>query len=177
MDVMNLLKKYGEIVPALFVIAFAIFYYYTSLDIEIRDAVGGAALVPRILAGILIVCSISVIIGEILEKKAQKSASQPEQTTQADEKKKPEIPSNYKAVVLTLLALIGFAVLLGHIGFIASAALYLFFQIMLLSPNRKKPKTILTTIAVSAIFPVFINLLFFYAFRVMLPTGTLWHLF
>jgi len=155
----------------------AAFYFLHSFGIEITDAHGGAALVPRILAAVLVICSLLLIFFHVRKKQREKmeKIAQARQAEQEVEKR-AEVPSNYKSVVLTMAAISVYALLLGFVGFIYATIVYLFFQVLLLSP-KKNTRSVIVAGAVSVVFTFLIYLLFYRIFLVILPRGTLWYTF
>ena len=166
-----MLKKYGDIIPALFLIVVSGVYLIMSFQIKLTDDYGGAALIPKICGVSIILCSLLLIYQQLTKKKAAPPVQRP---VQVDEEAVPEIPSNYKLVVQTLLAITLYAATFSVLGFILSTILYLFIQIMLLSPQRNKKAAI--TSAVTAVIVAFlVYFLFYYVFYIVLPDGSLWY--
>lgn len=171
-DVRGLIKKYGDIVPAVFVIILAAVYFALSFDIPITDDFGGAALLPRICAAILLVSSLVLIFGELKKKKAAQAAQAP----RADSEQPQSAAPNYKLVVLTLAAITAYAILFGFLGFIGATLAYLVAQILILTPKRNL-KSVVIALVTAGIVTAFVYLLFYHLFQVILPRGTLWQTF
>ena len=73
------------------------------------------------------------------------------------------------AVPLTLCLLLIYVLTIGRLGFVLTSIIYLFFQIIILSPNGKIRVPFAAVIAVIA--PVIIYLVFVYLLNVPLPRG------
>ena len=173
----KMIKKYGDTVPAVFLIILSVIYLIMSFKIDVQDKYGGSALIPQICAGIVILCSLVLIYREIFKKDANIIKDSPQPEDAGGEKageKIVESPPNYKLVVLTLVSITCYAVLFNVLGFIASTILYLVVQILLLTPKLSL-KAIVIAAVTAVIVAVLIYLLFYNVFYVMLPRGSLWY--
>ena len=71
----------------------------------------------------------------------------------------------------TIILIGGYCIAFNPIGFIISTIIYLFFQILILTPKEKRSWPI--TIAISLVAPVAFYVLFVYAINTPLPKGLL----
>lgn len=88
--------------------------------------------------------------------------------------KKKEISSkkDNKTLLITVGLLAFYVLLYGRLGFVVTSAIFLFFEIINLTPPYIKKNYIVNgTIAIVA--PSVIYYLFYYAFRIILPAGIL----
>ena len=166
-------KKYGDIVPAVFTLILSVFYFIMSLNIDVLDKHGGSALIPKICAGLVALCSLTLICQEII-KKCAKPVEDAVRSGEADREKAAEIPPDYKLVTFTLVSITCYAALFGVLGFIVSTTLYLVVQILLLTPERNL-KSIVIAAVTAIVVTVLIYLLFYEVFYIVLPMGSLWY--
>lgn len=128
---------------------------YLAMTLQIPTKAGvDARTVPMILASIMIILGVAQLALEFLKKA------------------KPDDPSgiDWKTVSLTALLLLVYVAMLGVVGFVLSSSIYLFFQILLLTPTRIKQNIPLTAIVAIA-GSVFVYCVFRYVFDLMLPVG------
>ena len=157
-------KKYSDIVAACFFLILGIVVLGAAAQIEVKDNYGGAALVPRICAVVIMLCAAKELWSGIanLRKGAIQADDSVEHTS-----------SDYFKVALTFISIILYALLFETIGFLPATILYIFSQAALLAPKEGKKNYILY-LAVAVIFSILINFVFEKVFWIMLPTGTLW---
>lgn len=172
-DVVILVKKYGDIIASVFFLIFAAFYFAGSFSIEIMDRYGGAALIPRICAGVIAACALILLYRAVFgqDKAPAKPAKKPEEGG-GDESVEGQ-PSNYRLVALTVLAIALYAALFNVLGFLVTTFLYLICQILMLMPGRNLRAVIVAAVT-AAIVAFLVYMLFYNVFYVMLPSGTLW---
>ncbi len=151
--------------------AFGVCYLLESIRLPDKgiDALG-AGFLPEILGGLAILC------GGILAVVSVKGrANEISEISMAEEKvtesETQEEETNWKAVGLSLVLLLAAVFSIEYVGFVIVGALYLFFQILILSPGKDKKIWIYAVIAVGVSIAVY--LLFKYAFHIMLPNGLL----
>lgn len=157
-------KKYSDIIAACFFLILGVVILGAAAQIEIKDNYGGAALVPRICAVVIMLCAAKELWSGI--------ASLRKGTGGADSSAE-EMPSDYLKVALTFVSIILYALLFEKIGFLPATILYIFSQAVLLAPKEGKKNYILY-LAIAVIFSVLIYFIFEKVFWIMLPTGTLW---
>ena len=76
-------------------------------------------------------------------------------------------------VLLCCVLLLAYAFSISTLGFILASILYMFLQMLLLTPKRPSIKRIILFAAVSIASPYIISDLFFRLFRLILPSGLL----
>lgn len=143
---------------------FGIVYLIGAVQLPFKgvDALG-AGFLPKIIGILAIVCG-AILAVTNLEKAAKETGSEKEGEVQ-------EWKTDYKRVVLSLILLTVSVLLLDYVGFIIIGAVYLFLQIMILSPKEKMRPVIYAVISI--VLSIAVYLLFVRAFHVMLPNGIL----
>lgn len=158
------LKKYGDLVLGIVfaVIAIAMYVGADALPPNLLGGVG-SDFVPKIIAiGILILVVFQLKAGIAAIKNYK-----PEAETKEAEEDKPE----YGRVFATIVVLTAYVFLMNTLGFMISSAIYLFLQILILTPKDKKNYILFAIIAVVA--SVAIYFIFKNCLSVMLPAGLL----
>jgi putative tricarboxylic transport membrane protein len=138
-------------------------YFYLATELPRRGAVD-ASFAPYVLASAMILLGV-LQLGMTLVGPAAKSI----------ELRDPLARPRYLTVVLTLALVAAFIALLRPIGFPFAAALYLFFQFLVLTPADKKPSYGLYA-ALAIICSTVIFVAFRYGFDLILPAGPLTHI-
>ncbi|MGB4406522.1 MAG: tripartite tricarboxylate transporter TctB family protein [Sphaerochaeta sp.] len=148
----------------IFVIVLGIAMYLASFGIKDFAAVGvGATFFPR-LASIGFVILGTLLIIQVLK--------QPQPVANANPPSVGTVPrKNTYSVILSLCLLIVFLALLETLGYVICSTLYIFFQILILTPEKKKKYLLYGTI--SALSSLSTYLLFARVFQVMIPNGIL----
>ena len=136
---------------------FGAFLYFESLSIKVlmtKDL--GSGFFPKVIAVSIMVMAIVELIITLINKRIVK-----------DEKTDRDI----KGGLLTIMCMAAYIALYDSLGFLLSTALYLFFQILILSTekNRRIPLFALISVASSVV----IYVIFVYAISMPLPTGIL----
>jgi len=136
---------------------FGAFLYFESLSIKVlmtKDL--GSGFFPKVIAVSIMVMAIVELIITLTNKRIVK-----------DEKTDRDI----KGGLLTIMCMAAYIALYDSLGFLLSTALYLFFQILILSTekNRRIPLFALISVASSVV----IYVIFVYAISMPLPTGIL----
>ncbi len=150
---------------------FGICYLLESIRLPDKgiDALG-AGFLPEILGGLAIFCG-----GILAVVSVKGGGKEPSETFTSEEKaiesEAQEEETDWKAVGLSLALLLAAVFSIESVGFIIVGALYLFFQILILSPEKDKKIWIYAVIAIGVSIGVY--LLFKYAFHIMLPNGLL----
>jgi putative tricarboxylic transport membrane protein len=137
-------------------------YLYLTANLP-RRAVVDAAFIPYVLAFLMIALGLAqTIIGLRLPSETKAKAA-PD--------KDAERPS-YSNVVKTLLLVAAFTAALRPLGFPIAAALYLFLQFIVLTPEgRRIPYALYAAMAIACAAIIFIA--FRYGFNLILPAGPL----
>ena len=157
------MAKYRDLIGGVFFLAFAVFIYALSYQIHMTQADPvGPQFFPRLVAlfmGVLALISIS------------RSVLRLRQLTPAVAAKKGGFSI---ALLLTVLLLIAYTLLIEKVGFIILSTIYLYLQILLISPKEELQKRNLVINAVVAIVvPIALYYLFYHAFGIFLPAGLL----
>lgn len=147
-----------------FSIVLGIAMYLASFGIKDFAAVGvGATFFPRLASLGFVILGTLLIVQVLRHPKAVATAPASSEITSPPQKK--------YSVILSMGLLIVFLALLETLGYIICSALYIFFQILILTYEKKK-KYILYGI-ISVISSLSTYLLFVRVFQVMIPSGIL----
>jgi len=155
-------KKYSDVIAACFFMLLGVVILALSSQLEIKDNYGGAALVPRICAVVIMLCAAKELYSGV---RGLRSAA-----TAEDDNEEKETPSDYKKVILTFVSIVLYALLFEKIGFLLATFLYIVSQAALLAPNGTKRNYALYVV-VAVVFSVLIYFVFTRVFWIMLPTG------
>lgn len=88
-----------------------------------------------------------------------------------DSDRKLTLTKSKKNILFTFLALIVYSVLIPRLGFCASTFLYLAGEMIYLYPGKKTAKNYIIIFAISAIFDIFLYVVFKVLLYVPLPKG------
>ena len=146
-------KKKNILVSGLFLV-FGAFVFFESLGIKhmMKNDVG-SAFFPRVISiAIMAVAAIRLVLA-LREKEGQAKAS------------KADMKGGWETILLVGAYVLAF----NSVGFLISTAIYLFLQMLVLTPADKRSIPLLG--AVSLITPVFIYVLFVYIIHTPLPKG------
>ena len=146
-------KKRNLVVSVLF-LAFGIFLFVQAMGVKhmMKNDVG-SGFFPKVIAVAIIAVSLIRLIMALKEeeKEAKKANS--------------DMLGGWMTIVLVGLYVLAF----NEVGFLISTVIYLFLQMLVLTPTEKRSLPLLGTISVAA--PGFIYALFVYAINTPLPTG------
>jgi putative tricarboxylic transport membrane protein len=157
------------VVIGVIMLASGLFYLFLVVGLPRRGVVD-AAFFPYVLAVIMIGLGLLQTVVS-LRAEPQAVLAEDDTTEVAGESDTP-VRSSYSTVIQTLLLIAGFTALLRPLGFPVAAALYLFFQFIVLKPAQDKPRFgFYALVAVSAALIIFIS--FRYGFDLILPAGPL----
>lgn len=109
------------------------------------------------------VLSVVLLIRGIVSAKKETSAAE----------QQPASSKSKKNIFFTFLSLVVYAVLIPRLGFCVSTFLYLIASMLVLYPEKKTTKTYVVIFAISAIFVVFLYVVFKVLLYVPLPKGLL----
>jgi len=170
--------KYKEVIAAVCLIAFSIALYYNAGNIRILQPNSASYInsrfFPYLIAGILFLASLFELFASI---RRLPRASVPDDATAGA---KAGVKAGVKAgmdkagifrVAATLLLLVAYVALLNTLGFLIMTALYLFGQILLLTPGRQRH--IPFAVCLSAVASSLIYWIFSHVLTLMLPRGPL----
>lgn len=151
---------------------FAVCYLYLSFGIKPFEGIGAtpldAAFIPRLWGTALLVLSLSLIVRGFRARNAEFGKGE------GKKKEKFSLREFYTKngeVILTFASIAVYTALLGPVGFVITSALYVFFQIMILSPpgeRNYKTAAVIAIVSSAAVDYLFVVLL-----SVLLPTGIL----
>lgn len=141
-----------------FSIILGVAMYLASFGIRDFAAVGvGATFFPRLASLGFVILGALLILQVLRGPKPLPEAKSPTKI-------------NY-SIVLSMVLLVIFLALLESLGYIICSALYIFFQILILAPEKKKNYVLYGIISVTSSLATY--LLFVRVFQVMIPSGIL----
>ena len=147
-------EKVKSVITSLIFLAFSIVMLVLSAQIKpmmTNDV--GSGFFPKVIGIAMIALSLFRLVLALKEKNSEKKES------------KDDLAGGLE----TILLIGAYCFLLDILGFIISTAIYLFFQILVLTPKEKR--NWLVTILISVIAPFAIYALFVYAINTPLPKG------
>lgn len=151
---------------------FAVCYLYFSFGIKPFEGIGAtpldAAFIPRLWGVCLLALSLSLVVRGI---RARNAASGKGREMLREGFSPREFFRKNREVVLTFVSIGVYTALLGPVGFVVASSLYIFFQIIILSPPGERNYKIAAIIAV--VSSVAVDYLFVVLLSVLLPTGIL----
>ncbi|MCT8137148.1 tripartite tricarboxylate transporter TctB family protein [Anaerobacillus sp. CMMVII] len=183
-----MLKKYGDVYAGIFLLAFAVVYYLSSLSIkQLTVSKVGSQFLPQIVAGGIFFFSLILLIQGInkvrVQKKLDEVMEQSERELAAEASSDVETgseeirsddqdsPKKFLSVLITLSLIIVYVALMPFLGFIISTVLYLFIQMCLLAHETQRRYVLFLIIS------VFVSVSVYYVFKhllyLMLPAGLL----
>ncbi|MGI6095459.1 MAG: tripartite tricarboxylate transporter TctB family protein [Lachnospiraceae bacterium] len=154
------IKKKQDFFLGVFFAIFGVLYLIGAVQLPDKniDALG-AGFLPKILGGLAVLCGVIQAVTQIGIAEPETKQEQ-EEGTETDMKK----------VGLSLLLLLAAVFSIEYVGFIIVGSVYVFLQILLLSPQKKRG----WLYAVLAILiSVGVYVMFKYMFHIMLPNGLL----
>lgn len=146
-------KKRNLVVSILF-LAFGVFLFVQSMGVKhmMKNDVG-SGFFPKVIAIAMIAVSLVRLVMTLKEeeKEAKKSNSDPK--------------GGWMTIALVSLYVLAF----NEVGFLIATVIYLFLQMLVLTPAEKRNIPLLAGISIAA--PVFIYTLFVYVINTPLPKG------
>ena len=160
-------KKYRDIILGSLMLVFSGFYLTVAQGIKTRPkltpAYASAKIVPTLLGALLAVLAVLCIIEGVYKMKKYG-------TTMTNAKKGDEgAKGDTFAVIVTFALMIVYTIALPIAGFCLSTILYLFLQISLLAPKRKRNLVLFAI--VSVVFTMFVYFAFRVGLQMLLPRG------
>ena len=153
-------KTFQELGISLFLFLFSFVYFISSLQIPNRARMTPApGTWPLIITGGMLLLSIYLTSLALWKLRTSR------------EKEGQQEQINLKAVVCTLLLLIGYASFFRSLGYTISTLLYLFLQIRVLTVEEKRSRLLVGAVALTT--TVFIHVVFRYGLMLILPQGIL----
>ncbi|GEM_PF-95487 len=160
------------------ILVFGLVYLGLTMQLPRKGPIDSAT-IPYILASLVTLLGIIQIIATARRGgKALTPAQPPATSEEAKANAACDVPAasirpDYRTVTITVGLIVLYVALLDYLGFPLMSALYLFFQICVLTPSYMKRKyPLYAFIAITTSVGVFY--LFRSAFDMMLPDGELW---
>ncbi|MBQ6775957.1 MAG: tripartite tricarboxylate transporter TctB family protein [Synergistaceae bacterium] len=159
-----------DIVPGVVLALFALFYMSQIPGIKVFKGLGSTPLnnhfIPWLWGGALLTLSLWLIVRGILKYRRVKAEGK-----LSNEGSLLKSLSDEREVILSFIALIIYVAFMESVGFIIMTCVYVFAQILILTPTEKWAKNIIPAL----ITAVITGCLLFYIFRsvlnVLLPVG------
>jgi putative tricarboxylic transport membrane protein len=160
-----MIKKYGDIISGTAILIFSMVVYINTFSFKmITISKVGSDFMPKLVAVFLAVLSSSLILNGVKEAKRQTAAGAIEDTTKKD------VLDKY-SVIVSFIVIAVYIAFLESVGFIIMTAVYLFAQMLVLTPKSQR-KLVLFAI-LSVLISISIYASFVYGFQLLLPTGIL----
>lgn len=162
-------KKYRDIILGALMLVFSSFYLTVAQGIKTRPKLtpsfASAKIVPTLLGVLLAILSVICIIEGVYKMRKYG-------TTMTNVKpNSKQVAGDAFAVIATFALMIVYAVALPVAGFCLSTGLYLFLQISLLAPAKKRNMKLYAIIAV--VFTMVVYFTFRVGLSMLLPRGVI----
>lgn len=173
------MSKYRDLTVGIFFLLVAVVYFLDSLNIQALGLAGrvgvGPTFLPEVIAVITGLLSVVLIVSSLRTlKNAAAEEAVAEVDTQTEEAGEGQEGVRYMTVILTVILLLGYALLLEPVGFMPVTFLYLFLQFNIAAPKSSKTmKYQIAYLVAGILVAVFVNYTFVNLFNVMLPQGFL----
>ena len=150
-------EKTRDIISALALIAVSLFGFYLSKDIPepFREYDIGAAFLPRLVLGLIAALAVLKIIVSLIENK----------TAVLEPKDKSQFFKGFSTIILVGI----YCFCYKPVGFLLDTLIYLFLQIVIVTPKEKRK--IWKILLIDIIATVVVYLIFTKGFSVKLPHG------
>ena len=164
----DIVTKYCDLISGVFSLFFAAGLYALTLTIDEVSSIGGvgADFMPNIMAAVIALLGVILCASSLRELALIKKGLLP-----LPEEDKVPAANGYLLVTANIILFIAYIYFLDILGFIISTAIFLFFQMVILT--EKADHNFRQFIIVSLCVPVVSYYLFRLAFQVMLPEGIL----
>lgn len=147
--------KKKNILTSVVFLVFGAFVYVQSLGIKHMMANDvGSAFFPKVISVAMIAVAAIRLVMALREPEAEKKNNQ---------------GNDAKGGLITILLILAYVMAFNSVGFLISTAIYLFLQMLVLTPAEKRKLPILAIISIVA--PLFIYTLFVYVINTPLPKG------
>ncbi len=167
------MEKNKNLIAGVALLVIGVIYFAMTFNVELSiiDPLVGSRLFPQICGGILIACSLFLIIDNVIKNNRGKQVKQiDEDGNLVDVKTAPK--PNYKNTIVVLISLFIYVFLMELFGFIPSTFLYLTSQMYFLA-EKKSIKKLIIYVVIAAITTATVYILFNNVFSLMLPQGNL----
>lgn len=167
-----LVKKYNDVFSGFFLLLISVGMFTATFSFKaLTVSKVGPDFMPKIIAGLIALVSIAIIVSAFKEQKKKKALEiqmgEDEVSVTLDESEEKV----YLPVILSLALMVGYLILLPYIGFLIMTAVYLFFQMYVLSEQSNK--RLVLFLIVSMVSSAITYYVFRSIFYVMLPSGIL----
>ncbi|MCD8090142.1 MAG: tripartite tricarboxylate transporter TctB family protein [Clostridiales bacterium] len=158
-------KKYGDIVVGIIFMVISAAMILMALQLPKSAIIDiGPEFMPLVIGGITFALAAALTVISVIGLKGKLAALEGEEAPDCD----------YKRVISSFILMLIYVFVLQPVGFIISTLVYLFLQIMVLSPaDQRGKKQIIQVIIIDILFTVIVFFLFRYGFKIILPTGLL----
>ncbi len=147
--------KKKNILTSVVFLAFGAFVYVQSLGIKHMMANDvGSAFFPKVISVAMIAVAAIRLVMALREP---------------EKEKKGDTGNDAKGGLITILLILAYVMAFNSVGFLISTAIYLFLQMLVLTPAEKRKLPMLAIISIVA--PLFIYTLFVYVINTPLPKG------
>jgi len=161
-------KKCKDLILGVFMLGLSGFYLYFTQQIKTKPKLtpsyASDRIMPTILGILLAILAIILIVQGVKKLKAPDDG---------DGKKMD--PADTMAVILTFAVIIGYVIILPMAGFCLSTIIYLFLQMIILSPPDKRNYVLFAVVAV--VFTILVFIAFRIGLQQLLPRGPIEALF
>lgn len=167
-----LVGKYSDVFSGLFLLLISVGMFTATFSFKaLTVSKVGPDFMPKIIACLIALVSIAIIVSAFNKLKEKKSLEiqTVEEETSVTVEESEEI--TYLPVILSLALMVGYLILMPYVGFLIMTAVYLFFQMYVLSD--KSNKRLVLFIVVSIVSSAVTYFIFRSIFYVMLPSGIL----
>lgn len=166
-------KQYKlDIIPGIVIALFSIAYLLLIPSIQTFEGLGATPLtnhfVPYLWGGVLLLLSLWILVRGI--RKYQKFKAE---GGAAEKSSLKDALMERREVVASFVALTIYVALMGPVGFVIMTILYVFAQILILTPREKWQKTYLPAGITAVVSGVLLFYVFRYLLNVLLPVGIL----
>ena len=151
-------KKYKDVIVGIVLAALSVIYLLLSFQIKLTniDRVVGSRMFPQICGTIILLLSVSLIVGGI--QRAKKTESE-----KSGERK------SYTRTILVLGSYACYIFLMDKIGFAVSSVIYLFSQMAVMGKWPAGRKSLLLYLLIAVAVSAAIYVLFNHVFMLILP--------
>lgn len=159
-----------DIIPGLILALFSVFYMCQIPYIRVFKGLGSTPLnnhfVPWLWGGSLLFLSLWITVRGVLKYRRFKA-----QNEGAEGSSPPAALADKREVVASFIALALYVAFMNDLGFTLSTALYVFVQILILTPMERWQKNILPALVTGVVAGVLLFYIFRVVLNVLLPIG------
>jgi len=167
-----LVEKYNDIFSGFFLLLISVGMFAATFSFKaLTVSKIGPEFMPKVIAGLIAIASIAIIVSAFKEMKKKKDLEL--KMGEEEVSATVDVPEEkiYLPVILSLALMVGYLILMPYVGFLIMTAIYLFFQMYVLSDKSNKRLALFSVVSiVSATVTYYIFRSIFY---VMLPSGIL----